>query len=586
MKAGDSHPQTSSPTFAPKNNTSIRSSIRRLAMTFVGICLTLLIAVRYLNGAVSAVTNGQKAGSKRSEQEVLGPSWDSTRYRAACPDYKHYAMAMHRPLSEGPLELPFQRPSIRCRTFSSPLVEEVIDEMTAKMEDKDLARIFENAFPNTLDTTVRWHVDSTSSKAIEEDYLDGAWQGPQSFIVTGDINAEWLRDSTNQLAQYQTLAKKDKRIESLILGAINTQAEYVIESPYCNAFQPPPPSGEPVSNTGGDDAVHPAYEPSRVFECKYELDSLAHFLALGNRFHNVTHSKEYLTPRYYMAIETIIEVLEQQSRPTFDPKTARFQKNEYTFRRKTTVGSETLSLGGIGNPLGPDTGLARSAFRPSDDATILGFFIPANAQMAVELKRTAAILKGAGKESLADVLHERGVAMEKGVWEHGVVAHKKYGKVFAFEVDGYGSSIIMDDANMPSLLGLPMMGFLDREDQIYQNTRKMILDRAGNPYFLEGRGFSGIGGPHVGPVYAWPMSRLVQSLTSDDDDEILQALNDVRNVSRMGLINEAVNVQRPADYTSRFLLRRSVLSRNSNVGIRTLVCMGQLCLRTGGPRCC
>ena len=549
-KPVDHPPHSSSPKFAPKNNTSVRSSIRRTAMITTGVCLTLLFAIRYFNGAASAITNGQKSGWKRSDQEVL-QDWDYDRYRAACPDYKHYAMTLHRPLSEGPLALPFQRPSIRCRTFSSPLVEEVIDEMTAKMEDKDLARIFENAFPNTLDTTVRWHVDSTSPKVIEEDYFDGAWRGPQSFIVTGDINAEWLRDSTNQLAQYQTLAKKDKRIESLILGAINTQAEYVIESPYCNAFQPPPPSGEPIPNQGGDDIVHPAYEPSRVFECKYELDSLAHFLALGNRFHNVTGSKEHLTPRYYMAIETIIEVLEQQSRPTFDPKTAKFQKNEYQFRRKTTVGSETLSLGGIGNPLGPDTGLARSAFRPSDDATILGFFIPANAQMAVELKRTARILKRAGKGEISEILHERGVAMEKGVWEHGVVTHKKYGKVFAFEVDGYGSSIIMDDANMPSLLGLPMMGFLDREDQTYQNTRKMILEREGNPYFLEGRGFSGIGGPHVGPVYAWPMSRLVQSLTSDDDEEILQALNDVRNVSRMGLINEAVNVQRPTDYTSK-----------------------------------
>ena len=510
----------------------------------------LLGAAVLLDGITGAADDGHKAGFKRADQEVLGSGVDGGRYRTACPDYKHYAIVAHRPLSNGPLALPYQRPSPHCRTFSSPAVEQIIEAVTAKMEDKDLARMFENAFPNTLDTTVRWHVDGSSKLALHKHYDDGAWEGPQSFIVTGDINAEWLRDSTNQLAQYQTLAKKDQRIESLILGAINTQTEYVIESPYCNAFQPPPPSGEPIPSNGQDDQVHPVYEPSRVFECKYELDSLAHFLALANRFHNVTGSRDFLHSRYYTAIDTILEVLEQQSKPTFDPKTGRFQRNEYTFRRSTRVGTETLNLNGIGNPLGPGTGLIRSAFRPSDDATILGFFIPANAQMAVELKRTAAIVRSAGKEALAAKLQERGDSMEKGVWEHGVVNHRKYGQVFAFEVDGYGSSIIMDDANMPSLLALPAMGFVDRGDKTYQSTRRMILERQGNPYYLEGKGFSGIGGPHVGPQHAWPMSRLVQVMTSDDDAEIKTALEAVRDVSRMGLVNEAINVVRPTDYTS------------------------------------
>ena len=414
------------------------------------------------------------------------------------------------------------------------------------MEDKDLARIFENAFPNTLDTTVRWHVDSTKKHRNNH---DGSWEGPQSFIVTGDINAEWLRDSTNQLAQYQALAKKDKKLETLILGAINTQVEYVIESPYCNAFQPPPPSGEPVVNNGQDDTVHPAYEPSRVFECKYELDSLAHFLALGNQFHNCTGSKAFLSSRWYIALDTILEVMTEQAKPTFDPTTGKLEKNEYLFRRVTNRGTETLSLSGMGNPLGSGTGLIRSAFRPSDDATILGFFIPANAMMAVELKRTAELLRSAGKDALADKVKERGESIEKGVWEHGVVTSKQYGEVFAFEVDGYGSSILMDDANLPSLLALPLLGFVDADNEVYKNTRTMILDRAGNPYCFVGKAFSGIGGPHVGLQHAWPMSRLVQAMTSNDDDEIKKVLESVRDTSRLGLIHESVNVGRVADYT-------------------------------------
>lgn len=449
------------------------------------------------------------------------------------------------------------------------------------MEDKDLARIFENAFPNTLDTTVRWHVDGHEKY---KHYEDGAWQGAQSFIVTGDINAEWLRDSTNQLAQYQVLAKKDTNLQNLILGAIHTQAEYVIESPYCNAFQPPPPSGEaPVSN-GQDDVVHPAYEPSRVFECKYELDSLAHFLALGNQFYQNTGSRGFLNNRWYTALDTILEVLVEQAKPTFDPTSGRFEKNEYQFRRVTSRGTETLALSGIGNPLAADTGLIRSAFRPSDDSTILGFFIPANAMMAAELKRTAELLKSVKQDNLVDKLQERAESIEKGIWEHGVIHHKKYGEVFAFEVDGYGSSILMDDANLPSLLALPLLGFVERDDKVYQNTRKMILDKAGNPYSLAGKAFSGIGGPHVGLQHAWPMSRLVQAMTSNDDDEIKQVLEDVRDTSRLGLVHESVNVNRVTDYTREFsdLFIVHILIHWS----RELVRMGQFGLCTDNSRYC
>lgn len=396
------------------------------------------------------------------------------------------------------MELPYQRPSVYCRTFTSPLVEKVIEDITSRMPDKDLARLFENAFPNTLDTTVRWHVDGTQPQkhnGLKRWMKDeGKWEGAQSFVVTGDINAEWLRDSTNQLLQYQTLAKSDKKIYNLILGAINTQAEYVIESPYCNAFQPPPDSKLPATQNGQEDDVHPAYEPSFVFECKYELDSLAHFLAIGNTFANSTGSTEFMTPRWHKALATLLNVLDQQSQSTFDHTTGRFERNSYTFQRRTDQGTETLPLAGVGNPLNFGTGLIRSAFRPSDDATILGFYIPANAQMAVELKRTADVLRAAKNIGLAQILEKRSQSITDGIWEHGVVQHKKFGRIFAYEVDGYGSQIIMDDANVPSLLALPIMGFVDRTDAVYQNTRTMLLRKDSNPYFLEGMAFSGIGG--------------------------------------------------------------------------------------------
>ncbi|KAI2619183.1 glycoside hydrolase family 125 protein [Hypoxylon sp. NC1633] len=471
-------------------------------------------------------------------------------YQEACPDYTHYSAYSHRPLSDGPLALPFQRPDPRCRTFISEAIEKVISDVTSRMKDPDLARLFENAFPSTTDTTVKFHTTgSHNKKKSKNTYDEGKWEGPHSFVITGDIIAEWLRDSTNQLSPYQPLAKKDPAVHTLILGAINTQSEYVIESPYCNAFQPPPISGLPVSQNGQDDAVHPAYEPSFVFECKYELDSLAHFLALANDFNDHTGSTEFLTPRWYMALETLLDVLEQQSLSTFDSETGQYRRNMFTFNRNTNTGTETLSLRGVGNPLNNGTGLIRSAFRPSDDATILGFFIPANAMIAVELKRTAQILKGAGKTVLAQTVDNWSQTITNGIWEHGIVHHSVFGNVFAYEVDGYGSSILMDDANYPSLLALPLMGFLPADDKTYQNTRRMLLSKSSNPYYLTGREFQGIGGPHVGLQNAWPMSLLVQAQTSDDDDEITECLKLVLKSSKLGLIHESVNVNIIHHYT-------------------------------------
>jgi uncharacterized protein len=457
------------------------------------------------------------------------------------------------------LKFSFQRPAKKCRTFVSESVDATIETMKKKMTDPDLARLFENAFPNTVDTTIRWHVDEDDAAQLKKmrrakDLADEAvWDGAQSFVVTGDINAEWLRDSTNQLGQYQKLAKKDKKLEQLILGAVNTQAEYVIGSPYCNAFQPPGPSGLNPTDNGQKDTVHPTYEPSFVFECKYELDSLANFLALGNTFYENTGNTKFLTERYYYALETVMHVLEAEAAPTFN-KSGAYHKNEYTFQRDTTLGTETLSLEGIGNPLGPGTGLIRSAFRPSDDATIFGFFIPANAMMSVELKRTAAMLKKNKQTALAEKLENRGNRIAKGVWEHGTFEHPKYGKVFAYEVDGYGSRTVMDDANIPSLLALPLLGFVDKDDETYQNTRKMLLEKAGNPYFLTGDKFHGVGGPHVGLKNAWPMSLLVQAQTSDDDKEIMECVDLVKKSSRYGLVHESVNVNDLKTFTRKFRL--------------------------------
>ncbi|PSR90608.1 hypothetical protein BD289DRAFT_481557 [Coniella lustricola] len=510
---------------------------RRLSFTLWG----LLLASTVCAGQLGSIQEKPLAGD------------DEVDWQEACPDYVRYSMHPHGPSSEGPLGLPFQRPHPRCRTFHSDAVEDVISEVTSRMKDPDLARLFENTFPSTTDTTVKFHTDGTQKlpkKTYGRNvYDEGAWEGPQSFIVTGDITAEWLRDSCNQLTPYMPLAKKDNAIFDLILGAVNTQAEYMIQSPYCNAFQPPPISGLKVSYNGQDDVVHPTYEPSVVFECKYELDSLAHFLSLTNNFYEATGSLKFLHSRWLLALDTLLGVLEQQSMSTFVPETGQYRRNMYTFKRQAWTGTETLNLDGVGNPLNNGTGLVRSAFRPSDDATILGFFIPANAMIAVELKKIAVALKADGQKDRALKVEQWSQTITDGIWKHGVVNHAKFGQVFAFEVDGYGSSILMDDANYPSLLALPLMGFLPSNNEVYQNTRRMLLSRGSNPYYLVGKEFQGIGGPHIGLTNAWPMSLLIQAQTSEDDAEILGCLDFVLKSAGLGLIHESVNVNSRVSYT-------------------------------------
>lgn len=458
--------------------------------------------------------------------------------RTACPDYEAYSQTKHEPFSEGPLALPYMRPSRKCRTFHSDAVEKTIEEFTAKMADPDLARLFENAFPNTLDTTIRWHRRESEEASA------------QTFVVTGDINAEWLRDSAWQLSPYKRFITADREIQQLYKGAINTQAGYIQKFPYCNAFQPPRASRIRPQFNAGEDKVTPPVDHTTVFECKYELDSLASFLTLSNDYYEaVKGDKEEVVDTFsgndgawYRAIAKLTRVLEDQSQPTYN-ENGNILKTRYSFKRHTDLGTETLNLNGIGNPVAGGTGLIRSAFRPSDDATIFQFFIPANAHIAVELKRTAKIFSALDREDLAKEVLDWGNQIEESIWKHAVYTHPKFGKVFAYEIDGFGAITNMDDANIPSLLSLPVLGFLDKNNEVYKNTRKMVLSKQGNPYYLTGRAFSGIGGPHVGIRNAWPMSHTMAIRTATDDKEIHESLNLLKTTTAgLGLMHESIDV--------------------------------------------
>lgn len=481
----------------------------------------------------------------------------------SCPDYSDYSKSRHEPFSSGKHALSSMRPAADCRTFNSTTVETLLANMTEVISDPDLYRLFENTYPNTLDTTVRWRGHAADNPDEE-----------LAFLITGDIDAMWLRDSANQLQSYLPLLEPDAApndptsIASLYRGVINLQARQILSAPFCNAFQPPPESGiPPPSNpAASSDAVHPAYDPTQVFECKYELDSLAAFLQLSASYYEATHDAGFFARFAWLrAIRTLLDTTKSMTAGTYGPA-GEVLPPPYSFTRLTTRATETLLNDGVGAPV-RRTGMVRSAFRPSDDATTYPFLVPANMLFARALAGAGLIVSALEEdgevevpEGLAKEMADFSAEVRAAIVRYGVVTVPVLGgngteteTVYAYEVDGYGSAAIMDDANVPSLLAAPVFGYLGSIDPVYQRTRKRLLSAEGNPYFMAGKVINAIGGPHAGPGMAWPMASVVRILTSEDDEEIEVVLRElVASTDGLGLIHESINSNDATKWTRQW----------------------------------
>ncbi|KZP24643.1 glycoside hydrolase family 125 protein [Athelia psychrophila] len=447
---------------------------------------------------------------------------------AQCPDYATYAGTPQGNASTGPLALPYMRPAPACRTFNSSVVEQVIANVTSRMKDPDLARLFENTFPNTLDTTVKYYNQSENL----------------AFIITGDITAQWLRDTGNQFAHYHSLIGLDPALASLVKAVINNEARYIDEYPYCGAFQPPPESGlQPSYNSYATDVItNPPINNQTVFECKYELDSLCGFLKLSRHYYQATNDSSIMNDNWNNAISQIFRVMEEQSQATFDADWNFI--SYYNWTGSPGALSPAVPNGGNGEPKGY-TGLVGTHHRPSDDLSTYPFLTPANAMLSVELTNLADILDSAGKsQNVSTAARRWSLQIKKAIQKHTVV-----NGIYAYETNGLGSSYLMDDANVPSLLSLPYLGFLDLNDKTYIATRKFLLSRQ-NPYYAQGANFSGIGGPHVDVQHPWPMSRITDIFSTDNDTEILQSLYLIaNNTDGLGLIHESQSITNQSDWT-------------------------------------
>ncbi|MDR0994888.1 MAG: glycoside hydrolase family 125 protein [Tannerella sp.] len=411
-----------------------------------------------------------------------------------------------------------KRPAPGERKFVSKIVDETIAAYKKRIRDPKLAWMFENCYPNTLDTTCEYAVK------------DGR---PDSFIITGDIHAMWLRDSSAQVYPYVVLAKKEKALRDMLAGVINRQVDCILIDPYANAFNAGP--------TGSEwDKDHTAMKPE-LHERKWEIDSLCYPLRLAYHYWKETGDISVFDKRWVSAVDSILTTFRQQQRKD--------NLGPYRFERLTTRASDTMLNGGWGAPVKP-VGLIFSAFRPSDDACTFGFLIPSNLFAVVSLRQAAEILRQVCKETtLAGECEALATAVEAAVKKYGIVHHPEYGDVYAYEVDGYGNFLCMDDANVPNLLGLPYLGCVGTSDPVYQNTRRLVLS-SGNPYFFKGKVAEGIGGPHVGFGYIWPMSLIMRADTSVDKEEIAYCIRTLRDTDAgTGFMHESFYMDDASKFT-------------------------------------
>lgn len=414
-----------------------------------------------------------------------------------------------------------QRPPLDKRNFVSEVVEATIARIKKNIADRELAWMFENCYPNTLDTTVHHKM------------IDGK---PDTFVITGDIEAMWLRDSSAQVHPYIPFAKEDRKLKDLLAGVINRQTKCILIDPYANAF-----NDGPKGSYWEKDLTTMKKE---LHERKYELDSICYPIRLAHTYWKATGDASVFDKDWQSATKLIVKTMREQQRLK--------DKGPYKFQRETAVAYDTVPLGGYGNPTKPN-GLIHSVFRPSDDACVYTMLIPSNFFAVRALKMLSEIYFTELKDkAFANECRAFSDEVNAALRKFAVARHPKRGAVYAFEVDGFGNALMMDDANVPSLLSLPYLETVSIKDPLYQTTRKFILSED-NPFFFKGNAAEGIGGPHVGLRMIWHLAIIMRAMTSTDDTEIIACLLMLKRThAGTGFMHESFDQDDPNKFTRKW----------------------------------
>lgn len=381
--------------------------------------------------------------------------------------------------------------------------------------NEKIAAILERALANTLDTTLQ-----TSEHGV--------------FAITGDIPAMWLRDSACQMRPYLLFCQQHQELQAMIAGVLQQQLHFITLDPYANAFNRHP-------DGSGHQSDLTDMQP-QIWERKYEIDSLCYPLQLAWLFWKVTGITRHFNETFVQASNLILDLWETELHHE--------EQSPYRFQRPNPPApTDTLTHEGKGAPVSY-TGMTWSGFRPSDDACRWGYLVPANF--------FAVVVLGYLEEIAHEVLHDEDLRLRAawlkdtirtGIERFAVTEHEKYGAMYCYETDGQGNALLMDDANIPSLLSLPLLGALAKDDPRYLNTRRFILS-PDNPSFTAGHFAQGVGSPHTPEGYIWPIALAVQGLTSDDAAEKLAMIQMlIATDNDTGMMHESFDPDDPSRFT-------------------------------------
>lgn len=399
----------------------------------------------------NALNKGHLSSDSLPSAHISEPATPSSK---ECVRYETLQQLKQKPFSAGTRQFPYSRPSPECRTFTLPSLEAVIERMKGSIKDPDLFRLFENSYPNTLDTCIKWR--GYANATDPDTGVSSMTDEELAFVITGDIDAMWLRDSASQIYSYLSLLEPSSdpnSLASLWRGMINSHSRYIIISPYCHSFQPPPEAGISPTFNGAykNNRPIPPYDRDKVFDCKWELDSLASFLQLSTAYYERTGDLEFFQKYTWIdGVQAAVDAAGAMRLGTYS-KEGKVENSAFTFVGWTNRGSETLTNDGLGNPT-KENGMVRTAFRPSDDACIFQLLVPANMMWAKYLEDASLIvekLKDERASSLTTKMRDQAAGIRAGIEKHAVVPHKEFGNIFAYEVDGYGGTNLMDDGELP-----------------------------------------------------------------------------------------------------------------------------------------
>ena len=393
-------------------------------------------------------------------------------------------------------------------------MEKICDQ--ARAVNPRWAEVFHECFLNTLETTIERLEDGTT------------------FVVTGDIPAMWLRDSTAQVRPYLVLAKEHEDIYDMIAGLVERQFGYILIDPYTNAFNKEP-------NGQGHGATDHTQMNDWIWERKYEIDSLAYAIQLAYLLYVNSGRTDHLTETVRKGLVTILDLWRtEQDHAGASP---------YRFVRDTDRQEDTLPFDGKGSPVGY-TGMTWSGFRPSDDRCTYHYLVPSNQFASVVLGYVAELAPflGLSQEEieLAATLKDQ---IQAGIERYGIIQNAQGQAVYAYEVDGLGNASIMDDGNVPNLLSLPYLGFCSEDDPIYVATRQTVLSPE-NPYYYSGKLASGLGSSHTWDQYIWPISLSMEGLTTSHKAEKARILDLLVNTDAgTNQMHESFHVDDDSRYT-------------------------------------